>query len=107
MEHKGPTGLRRELELLALAQLDAGEEPGAILERPDGYFWKSADGTQEHGPFDSCAAALADRDAMADEPPEGLEALREAERDIGINEWLDAQTGQPAEGQSPPHIEED
>lgn len=40
--------------------------------------------------------------------PESLEpaeTLREAEEEIGINEWLDPDTGEPAEGQSPPHIE--
>jgi hypothetical protein len=50
---------------------------------------------------------MADRDSMGDDPPDGLEALREVERDIGINEWIDAETGEPAEGQSPPHLEED
>ena len=36
---------------------------------------------------------------------EPAESLREAEEEIGINEWLDPDTGEPAEGQSPPHIE--
>ena len=36
---------------------------------------------------------------------EPAETLREAEEEIGINEWLDPDTGEPAEGQSPPHIE--
>lgn len=39
------------------------------------------------------------------ESPEPAETLREAEEEIGINEWLDPDTGEPAEGQSPPHIE--
>ena len=105
MAHKAPTPLHRELEQLAMMQLEAGEEPGAILERPDGYYWKSPDGTDEIGPFDSCEEAIADRDATADEATDGLEALHEVERDIGINEWIDAETGEPAEGQSPPHLE--
>ena len=105
MERKGPTPLHRELEQLALTQFEPGEEPGAILERPEGYYWMSADGKEEFGPFDSLEAALADRDANGDETPDGLEALHEAERDIGINEWIDAETGEPAEGQSPPHLE--
>lgn len=33
------------------------------------------------------------------------ETLQEAEEEIGINPWLDAETGEPAEGQSPPHLE--
>lgn len=105
MERKGPPPLHRELEQLALTQFEPGVEPGAILERPEGYYWKSPDGTEEYGPFESCEAAVADRDAMADEAPDGVDALHEAERDIGINEWIDAETGEPAEGQSPPHLE--
>ena len=35
------------------------------------------------------------------------EALHEVESDIGINEWIDPETGEPAEGQSPPHLDQD
>lgn len=35
------------------------------------------------------------------------DALHEAEQSIGINEWLDPETGEPAEGQSPPHLEQE
>lgn len=105
MEHRGPTPLHRELEQLARMQFEPGEEPGAILERPEGYYWKSSDGTEEYGPFDSLEAAVADRDALGDEALDGLEALHEVERDIGINDWIDSETGEPAEGQSPPHLE--
>lgn len=40
-------------------------------------------------------------------PPDRGEMLKQAEGDIGINDWIDAQTGEPAEGQSPPHLEEE
>lgn len=97
---------------------EAGPEPddvepggngdsGEILERPDGFYWKAPDGPEEFGPFESFELARADRDANADEPPEGGQALQEAERDIGINEWIDAETGEPAEGESPPHLDEE
>jgi hypothetical protein len=85
---------------------DAIEEPGEILERPDGYYWRSPEGPGEYGPFDTVEAAMADRDSMGDDPPDGLDALHEVERDLGMNEWIDAETGEPAEGQSPPHLEE-
>lgn len=49
---------------------------------------------------DAGAGELADSEDL-----EPAETLREAEEEIGINEWLDADTGEPAEGQSPPHIE--
>jgi hypothetical protein len=82
-------------------------EPGPILERPDGYYWQALDGQAEFGPFASHQLARADRDAPGDERTDSGETLREAERDIGINEWIDVETGQPAEGQSPPHLEEE
>lgn len=80
-------------------------EPPPIVERPDGYYWQAPDGQAEIGPFESYELAVADRDGVSDEPAD--ESLREAERDIGINEWIDAETGAPAEGQSPPHLEEE
>lgn len=94
-------------DLPDIAEPGGDGESGEILERPDGFYWKAPEGPEEYGPFDTLEAALADRDAREDEPPEGGEALHEAERDIGINEWIDAETGQPAEGQSPPHLEEE
>jgi hypothetical protein len=35
------------------------------------------------------------------------ESLEEAESEIGINEWIDPETGEPAEGQSPPHLQDE
>ncbi|MBK6007347.1 hypothetical protein JJB11_14695 [Ramlibacter ginsenosidimutans] len=52
------------------------------------------------------AAPEVDAGELADaESLDPAETLREAEEEIGINEWLDPDTGEPAEGQSPPHIE--
>lgn len=84
---------------------DEQGDPGEIIERPDGYYWQAPDGRAEVGPFESYETAQADRDAVGDERPDSSETLREAEGDIGINEWIDAETGEPAEGQSPPHLE--
>lgn len=51
-------------------------------------------------------AAAPDRDSeQAQDEPEPGETLQEAEDEIGINSWMDDETGEPAEGQSPPHIE--
>ena len=38
---------------------------------------------------------------------ETAETLPDLEREIGISDWIDPQTGEPAEGQSPPHLEEE
>ena len=88
---------------------DDGEDaqPTPIVERPDGYYWMAGEGGVEVGPFDSYDLAEADRDAAGADSPEPGESLVEAEDEIGINEWLDGETGAPAEGQSPPRLAED
>lgn len=76
-----------------------------IVARPDGYHWLAPDGKQEFGPFETVELARADMDA-ADERALAI-TLPEAEREIGIAEWLDPETGEPAEGPSPPYPEEE
>jgi hypothetical protein len=85
--------------------VDDGER---VVERPDGYHWIAPDGRQEFGPFDSVEAALADM-ASSDEEGTAMPAnsLQDVERDIGIADWIDPDTGEPAEGQSPPHLDPD
>ena len=78
-----------------------------ILVRPDGYYWRAPDGRQEFGPFESVAMAKADRDTLSDEAPLPGETLQEAEDEIGIADWIDPETGEPAEGQSPPRLDEE
>jgi hypothetical protein len=79
----------------------------AIFERPDGYYWSGPDGAAEFGPYETYELARTARDAVDDEAMAPREALLEAEREIGIADWIDAETGEPAEGQSPPHLQED
>ena len=79
------------------------ERLARIVERPDGFHWIALDGRQEFGPFESVAAALADMqdvEAEADTDDPG-EALAEAEQEFGIADWIDPDTGQPAEGAQP------
>lgn len=79
-----------------------------IVARPDGYHWLAADGRQEFGPFETIDDALADME-LADDA--GAEApgvtLHEAEDEIGIADWIDPETGEPAEGHSPPHLQDE
>ena len=89
----------------ALTEIDIGY----VMLRPDGYHWQSADGTQEFGPFATMEAALADMD-LADSEAEGNEpgeTLQEAEDEIGIADWIDPDTGEPAEGLSTPHLHDE
>lgn len=79
-----------------------------VVKRPDGFHWIAPDGRQEFGPFVSLEAAVADMIGSTDEnSPEPGETLQEAESEIGIADWIDPQTGQPAEGPCPPHLEQD
>ena len=81
------------------------DESGRIVLRPDGYHWLALDHRQEFGPFETLEQARCDMDAVDERVPEPGQALQEAEQDIGIAEWIDPETGEPAEGQSPPHLE--
>jgi hypothetical protein len=82
-------------------------EPGAVLqdrviERPDGFYWESKQKGEAYGPFPTLAEAEADMLAGGT-TAEGLEAedLQEAESELGINEWIDPDTGGPAEDNVP------
>jgi hypothetical protein len=106
---KKPKPLRRvgAARVIAEAPRPAPLDDGAgITAHPDGYYWLGPDGDAEFGPFESREAARADRDRFSEEAPSEGETVQEAEREIGVNDWIDAETGAPAEGQSPPHLEE-
>ena len=78
-----------------------------IRVRPDGFYWQALDGRQEFGPFEHLELALADMEAIDEESLAPEETLQEAENEIGIADWIDPETGEPAEGQSPPKLEEE
>ena len=77
-----------------------------ILVRPDGYYWLTPACKQEFGPFETLELARADM-ACGDDPQEPAEGgtLQEAENEIGISDWIDPETGEPAEGLSRPRLE--
>ena len=79
---------------------------GRVIERPDGFYWEAKKG-EAHGPFQSLAEAEADMltDGAGDEEVEPAEGLQEAESELGISEWIDPDTGGPAED-SVPRIED-
>ena len=81
------------------------EEVASIVRHPDGYYWQAPDGRQEFGPFASIEAALADMAEAGGEAPEPGESLQEAEDEIGIADWIDPDTGDPAEGFIRPRFE--
>jgi len=85
--------------------LDVSDLGERILARPDGYYWLAPDGRQEIGPFDTYAEALADMDSGDAAGWTPGETLAEAESEIGVADWIDGDSGSPAEGQAPTHIE--
>ena len=76
---------------------------GRVIERPDGFYWESKHTGEMHGPFESLSEAEADM--LADGAAEGDfgagDTLQEAESEIGISEWIDPDTGVPAEDNIP------
>jgi hypothetical protein len=79
----------------------AAAPAGRVVERPDGFYWEKAKG-ESHGPYATLAEAEADMlaDGAADEL-DGTETLQEAESELGISEWIDPDTGGPAEDHIP------
>ena len=100
-----PVVVEEGAELLEDADLELDEEVEPIMLRPDGYYWRTPGGRQDYGPFATWELAMADRDAADEDAPEPGETLQEAEDEIGISDWIDPETGEPAECQSPPRIE--
>ncbi len=85
---------------------DADDEMERITARPDGYYWQALAAKQEVGPFESRELAQADRDASDEQDLGPGEILQEVEEELGIASWIDPETGEPAEGQSRPRLEE-
>lgn len=81
-------------------------ELAPIVKRPDGYYWEPKPGSLR-GPFDTREEAEIDRIAGGEEGGEFEpgETLQEAESEIGVSEWIDPDTGGPAED-SIPRIED-
>jgi len=76
-----------------------------IIERPNGFYWQAKAGNEESGPFPTLLAAVQDMQSQDESEIEPGETLKEAEADIGISDWVDPETGEPAE-ENVPRIEE-
>jgi hypothetical protein len=89
-------------------EAEVAQQPVAahVIKRPDGYYWESK-GQEPRGPFATRAEAEADLLAggPTDEPLEAEDGLLEAESELGISDWIDPDTGGPAEDHVP-HIDD-
>lgn len=72
-------------------------ERAPILERPDGFYWKDKETGREYGPFATLLEAEQDMDTGGGTMLEPGETLEEAEEEIGISDYIDPDTGDPAE----------
>ena len=81
------------------------ESAAPIVQHPDGWYWMAPDGHQQFGPFETYELGRADRDGWDEEALHPAETLQEAQDEIGIASWIDPETGEPAEGPSPPHLD--
>ncbi|OFZ70436.1 MAG: hypothetical protein A2Z01_00115 [Betaproteobacteria bacterium RBG_16_58_11] len=76
-----------------------------IIERPDGFYWMNQETETQYGPFTSLVEAVQDMEYNATTAMEVGETLHEVEEEIGINDWIDPDTGEPAE-ETVTHIED-
>jgi hypothetical protein len=85
----------------------SSDDPTArIIERPDGFYWQSKETGEEGGPFPTLTEAVEDMKDNADSgAADAGEMLDDAEGDLGIADWIDPDTGLPAED-SVPRIED-
>ena len=100
---------RRKKPLVSQAVEEAIEPPpvqGRVMKRPDGYYWE-AKGRDARGPFATRGEAEADLLAGGEtaQEYEAEDTLQEAESELGISDWIDPDTGGPAED-NVPHIED-
>ena len=84
-------------------------DSSAVVKHPDGFYWLTPDCRQQFGPFATAEEALAEMNAVTEdalEPGETLhDALEEAEHDLGIADWVDPDTGEPA-AETRPRLED-
>lgn len=75
--------------------------PDRVIERPDGFYWESKQNGEAHGPFSTLAEAEADMLSGGAAEFQPADTLQEAESELGISEWIDPDTGVPAEDNIP------
>ncbi len=76
-----------------------------VIERPDGFYWVNQETDKQYGPFSTLLEATQDMSYSDGLALEAGETLLEAESELGINDWIDPDTGEPAE-ETYTHIEE-
>ena len=73
------------------------DDRSRIVERPDGFYWQSEDRRKEYGPFETLQETVSDMQSGDDTDYEPGESIAEAESEVGMADWIDPDTGLPAE----------
>ena len=68
-----------------------------IVERPGGFYWQNPETGKEFGPFATMLEAVKDMEYNVDSGVEVGESAEEAEDEVGVADWIDPETGMPAE----------
>ena len=76
-----------------------------VVERPDGFYWQSRIDGRESGPFATLVEAVANMRLENESAYEPGETVEEAEDELGIANWIDPETGEPAE-EGVPRVED-
>ena len=85
-----------------IPETPANYDQTRIIERPDGtFYWQAKKDGREYGPFSSLLEAVLDMQSSDEAAIEPGESLAEAESEIGIADWMDPDTGEPAEETRP------
>lgn len=84
-----------------VTQTPSGDDQARVIERPDGFYWQVKLSDELYGPFPTLQAAQQDMEYRDNNGHEEGESLQEAEAEIGIADWIDPETGEPAEGLQP------
>ena len=89
-----------------IPETQADYDKTRVIERPDGFYWVHQESAEEYGPFVSLLEAVQDMEYSDTGSSETLaEDLHAVEEEIGINDWIDPDTGEPAE-ETVTHIED-
>jgi hypothetical protein len=98
-QERGKTMTRKRIPtpIPAVTTAPSDETSSRVVARPDGFYWVADDGRQEFGPFPTAAQALAALLEGIETALEPEQSVSEVEAEIGVSEWVDPETGQPAE----------
>ena len=78
-----------------------------IVKHKDGYYWIDIETSVQFGPFPNVSQAITDLESSADididADDEPGRTLHDAEDELGFSDWVDPDSGEPAEDHVP-HI---